>query len=59
METKEPKEDVMMEPNHCVELHQSGDFMMMNFDLRQTALDEVEDLRQEPLLLSFRTTGLV
>merc|ERR1712008_392688 len=41
VETKEAKEAVMLE------LHQSCDFVMKNFDLRQTARDEeIEALKQ-------------
>merc|ERR1740116_791396 len=44
VETKEAKEAVMLEleqlSNYNAELHQSCDFVMKNFDVRQTARDE-------------------
>merc|ERR1719384_2661791 len=44
VEAKESKEAVMLEleqlSNYNAELHQSCDFVMKNFDLRQTARDE-------------------
>merc|ERR1719158_297359 len=44
VETKESKEAVLLEleqlSNYNAELHQSCDFVMKNFDLRQTARDE-------------------
>merc|ERR1719428_990164 len=44
VETKESKEAVMLEleqlSNYNAELHQSCDFVMKNFDIRQTARDE-------------------
>merc|ERR1712226_688133 len=57
VETKEAKEAVMLEleqlSNYNAELHQSCDFVMKNFDLRQTARDEeVEALRQAKAILS-------
>merc|ERR1719203_425017 len=57
VEAKESKEAVMLEleqlSNYNAELHQSCDFVMKNFDLRQTARDEeVEALRQAKAILS-------
>merc|ERR1719412_3568683 len=57
VETKEAKESVMLEleqlSNYNAELHQSCDFVMKNFDVRQTARDEeVEALRQAKAILS-------
>jgi len=57
VETKEAKEAVMLEleqlSNYNAELHQSCDFVMKNFDLRQTARDEeVEALKQAKAILS-------
>merc|ERR1711994_193218 len=57
VETKEAKEAVMLEleqlSNYNAELHQSCDFVINNFDLRQTARDEeVEALRQAKAILS-------
>merc|ERR1719486_1704306 len=57
VETKEAKEAVMLEleqlANYNAELHQSCDFVLKNFDLRQTARDEeVEALRQAKAILS-------
>jgi hypothetical protein len=57
VETKESKESVLLEleqlSNYNAELHQSCDFVMKNFDLRQTARDEeVEALRQAKAILS-------
>merc|ERR1712176_1631850 len=51
VETKEAKEAVMLEleqlSNYNAQLHQSCDFVLKNFELRQTARDEeVEALRQ-------------
>merc|ERR1712003_588894 len=51
VEAKEAKEAAMLEleqlSNYEAELHQSCDFVMKNFDVRQTARDEeVEALRQ-------------
>merc|ERR1740129_564220 len=51
VETKEAKEAVMLEldqlSNYNAELHQSCDFVMKNFDLRQTARDEeIKALKQ-------------
>merc|ERR1719461_119641 len=57
VDTKEAKEAVMLEleqlSNYDAELHQSCDFVMKNFELRQTARDEeVEALRQAKAILS-------
>jgi len=57
VETKESKESVMLEleqlSNYNAELHQSCDFVVKNFELRQTARDEeVEALRQAKAILS-------
>merc|ERR1719373_622292 len=57
VETKESKEAVMLEleqlSNYNSELHQSCDFVMKNFDVRQTARDEeVEALKQAKAILS-------
>merc|ERR1719422_866915 len=57
VETKEAKEAVMLEleqlSNHNAELHQSCDFVMKNFDVRQTARDEeIEALKQAKAILS-------
>merc|ERR1719482_751438 len=57
VEAKEEKEAVMVEleqlANYNAELHSSCDFIMKNFDLRQTARDEeVEALRQAKAILS-------
>merc|ERR1712139_303469 len=57
VEAKEEKESVMVDleqlSNYNAELHQSCDFIMKNFDLRQTARDEeVEALRQAKAILS-------
>eukprot|EP00446_Apocalathium_sp_SHHI-4_P091852 CAMPEP_0177456820 /NCGR_PEP_ID=MMETSP0369-20130122/12649_1 /TAXON_ID=447022 ORGANISM="Scrippsiella hangoei-like, Strain SHHI-4" /NCGR_SAMPLE_ID=MMETSP0369 /ASSEMBLY_ACC=CAM_ASM_000364 /LENGTH=677 /DNA_ID=CAMNT_0018929793 /DNA_START=57 /DNA_END=2090 /DNA_ORIENTATION=- len=57
VETKESKEAVMLEleqlSNYNAELHQSCDFVVKNFELRQTARDEeVEALRQAKAILS-------
>merc|ERR550532_1889602 len=51
VETKEAKEAVMLEleqlSNYDAELHQSCDFVLKNFDIRQTARDEeIEALKQ-------------
>merc|ERR1712083_1293114 len=55
--TKESKEATMLEleqlSNYNAQLHQSCDFVMKNFELRQTARDEeVEALRQAKAILS-------
>jgi len=57
VEAKGSKDAVMLEleqlSNYEAELHQSCDFVMKNFDLRQTARDEeVEALRQAKAILS-------
>merc|ERR1712032_1174865 len=57
VETKEAKEAVMLEleqlSNYNAELHQSCDFVLKNFDVRQTARDEeIEALRQAKAILS-------
>jgi len=57
VETKESKESVMLEleqlSNYNAELHQSCDFIMKNFDIRQTARDEeIEALKQAKAILS-------
>merc|ERR1719210_1662562 len=54
---KESKEAVMLEleqlSNYNAELHQSCDFVMKNFEVRQTARDEeIEALRQAKAILS-------
>merc|ERR1712151_1487661 len=57
VETKEAKEAVMLEleqlSNYNAQLHQSCDFVLKNFELRQTARDEeIEALRQAKAILS-------
>merc|ERR1712032_1679869 len=57
VETKEAKEAVMLEleqlSNYNAELHQSCDFVLKNFDVRQTARDEeVGALKQALAILS-------
>merc|ERR1712187_506758 len=57
VETKEAKEAVMLEleqlSNYNAELHQACDFVLKNFEVRQTARDEeVEALRQAKAILS-------
>merc|ERR1711992_440884 len=57
VEAKEAKEAVMLEleqlSNYNAELHQSCDFVMKNFDIRQTARDEeIEALKQVKAILS-------
>merc|ERR1719331_758243 len=57
VETKESKEATVLEleqlSNYNAQLHQSCDFVMKNFDVRQTARDEeVEALRQAKAILS-------
>merc|ERR1719356_1924841 len=57
VETKEAKEAVMLEleqlSNYNADLHQSCDFVMKNFDVRQTARDEeIEALKQAKAILS-------
>merc|ERR1712217_450082 len=56
VETKEAKEAVMLEleqlSNYNAQLHQSCDFVLKNFDVRQTARDEeVEALKQAKAIL--------
>jgi len=57
VETKESKEAVMLEleqlSNYNAQLHQSCDFVLKNFEVRQTARDEeVEALKQAKAILS-------
>jgi vacuolar-type H+-ATPase subunit H len=57
VQTKEAKESIMLEleqlSNYNAQLHQSCDFVLKNFELRQTARDEeVEALRQAKAILS-------
>merc|ERR1711972_1295070 len=57
VETKQAKEAALLEleqlSNYNAELHQSCDFVLKNFDLRQTARDEeVEALKQAKAILS-------
>merc|ERR1719281_679132 len=57
VETKEAKDAVLLEleqlSNYNAELHQSCDFVMKNFELRQTARDEeIEALKQAKAILS-------
>merc|ERR1712013_645635 len=57
VETKEAKEATLLEleqlSNYNAELHQSCDFVLKNFEVRQTARDEeVEALRQAKAILS-------
>merc|ERR1719215_363830 len=57
VETNEAKESAMIEleqlSNYNAELHQSCDFVMKNFELRQTARDEeVVALKQAKAILS-------
>merc|ERR1719174_670891 len=57
VEAKENKESVMLEleqlSNYNAELHQSCDFVLKNFEIRQTARDEeVEALKQAKAILS-------
>merc|ERR1712138_373445 len=57
VEAKENKEAVMLEleqlANYKAELHSSCDFVMKNFDIRQTARDEeIEALKQAKAILS-------
>merc|ERR1712066_679669 len=54
---KESKEGVLLEleqlSNYNAQLHQSCDFVMKNFEVRQTARDEeIEALRQAKAILS-------
>merc|ERR1719469_1016250 len=57
VETQKEKESAVLEleqlSNYNAELHQSCDFVLKNFDLRQAARDEeVEALRQAKAILS-------
>merc|ERR1719265_2360820 len=57
VKANEHKESVMLEleqlSNYNAELHQSCDFVMNNFEIRQTARDEeVEALKQAKAILS-------
>jgi len=57
VETKEAKDSAMLEleqlSNYNAELHQSCDFVMKNFEVRQTARDEeIEALKQAKAILS-------
>merc|ERR1719210_1467652 len=57
VQTKEAKESVLLEleqlSNYNADLQQSCNFVLKNFDLRQTARDEeVEALRQAKAILS-------
>merc|ERR1719235_1193537 len=57
VEAKEAKENTLLDleqlSNYNAELHQSCDFVLKNFDLRQQARDEeVEALRQAKAILS-------
>jgi len=57
VQTKEQRDTVMLEleqlSNYNAELHQSCDFVMNNFEIRQTARDEeVEALKQAKAILS-------
>merc|ERR1712139_268430 len=57
VETKEAKEAVMLEleqlANYKAELHSSCDFVLKNFEIRQTARDEeIEALKQAKAILS-------
>merc|ERR1712017_71331 len=56
-ESNESKENVLLEleqlSNYNAELHQSCDFVMKNFEIRQTARDEeIEALKQVKAILS-------
>merc|ERR1719198_22342 len=56
-ESNESKENVLLEleqlSNYNVELHQSCDFVMKNFEIRQTARDEeIDALKQAKAILS-------
>merc|ERR1719390_559940 len=57
VEAKEGKENTLLDleqlSNYNAELHQSCDFVLKNFDLRQTARDEeIEALKQAKAILS-------
>merc|ERR1719434_339598 len=56
-ESNESKDNVLLEleqlSNYNAELHQSCDFVMKNFEIRQTARDEeIEALKQAKAILS-------
>merc|ERR1711862_918843 len=56
-ESNESKDNVMLEleqlSNYNAELHQSCDFVMKNFEIRQTARDEeIDALKQAKAILS-------
>ena len=59
VETKETKEATMLElerlPNYNAELHQSSDFAMKNFDVRQTECDEEIEALNQAKSYSFRS----
>merc|ERR1719197_746003 len=62
VKSKEGKESVMVElqqlSNHEADLHNSCDFVMKNFDIRQTARDEeIEALKQAKAILSGANFG--
>merc|ERR1712232_588154 len=62
VKNKEGKESVMVElqqlSNHEADLHNSCDFVMKNFDIRQTARDEeIEALKQAKAILSGANFG--
>merc|ERR1719387_3123957 len=62
VKSKESKESVMVEleqlSNHEADLHTSCDFVLKNFDIRQTARDEeVEALKQAKAILSGANFG--
>merc|ERR1711862_870327 len=62
VEAKEAKESTMLEleqlSNYNAELHQSCDFVLKNFDVRQTARDEeIEALKQAKAILSGANFG--
>merc|ERR1719161_878003 len=57
VEAQKAKESALLEPeqlsNYNAELHQSCDFIVKNFEIRQTARDEeVEALKQAKAILS-------
>ena len=62
VQAKEGKESVMVElqqlSNYNAELHSSCDFVVKNFDIRQTARDEeIEALKQAKAILSGANFG--
>jgi regulator of replication initiation timing len=62
VEAKQEREEVLLEleelANYNVELHQTCDFVMKNFDLRQQARsEEIEALRQAKAILSGSMQG--